>query len=62
MTSYRMYVFDAQNHIETRHDLAAPDDLSALEQAKALASESIRELWKGARLIARIGHDGEAVP
>ncbi|MBC8036327.1 MAG: hypothetical protein H7X89_03825 [Rhizobiales bacterium] len=62
MNTYRIYEFNSQNHIQKRHDLAAPDDVTALEQAKALASKTTLEIWENARLIARVGHDGEAAP
>jgi hypothetical protein len=62
MNTYRIYEFNSQNHIQKRHDLAAPDDVTALEQAKPFASKATIEIWESARMIARVGYNGEAVP
>ena len=62
MNTYRVYEFSAENHIQNRHDLSAPDDVTALEQAKAFAAKATIEIWESARLIARVGKDGEALP
>ncbi|MBC8035619.1 MAG: hypothetical protein H7X89_00150 [Rhizobiales bacterium] len=62
MTHYRIYEFNSQNHIQKRHDLAAPDDVTALEQARVFSSKTTIEIWQSARLIARVGNGGEAVP
>ena len=62
MNHYRIYVFNSLNHIQKRYELAAPDDVSALERAKPLASKAVIEIWERARMIARVGGDGGAAP
>jgi hypothetical protein len=62
MNQYRIYEFNDQNHIEKRHDLAAPDDVAAVQQAKLFADKSVIEVWQSGRFIARVGRDGEPVP
>lgn len=59
MIEYKIYVLNGQNNIQQRHDIVAPDDVTALEKAKALVRTSTLEVWESARLIARIGVDGE---
>lgn len=62
MHQYKIYVLNWENHIQKRHDLEARDDVSALEKAKTLALIDTVEIWESARLIARVGKNGEAVP
>ena len=54
---YRLYLFDADGHIEAFQDLEAVDDQSASSRAEELFEGEQRfrqgELWQGSRLVRR---------
>lgn len=57
---YKLYSIGHDGHIEKRHDCNAPDDLAALDKARALCGPHEIEVWNGARFVARLAADGSA--
>jgi hypothetical protein len=53
MTTYRVFIFD-MGHINAVVEFDAPDDETALKQAKAHFPGEQRELWEGTRFVARL--------
>jgi len=53
MADYRLYFFDAKNHIKRRIDLECRDDAHAIEVSGEHASQGVVELWRRDRLVKR---------
>ena len=54
MSEYKLYNLDRNGRIARRVDLEAMDDAAAIEEARAIAPETDRELWCGTRKVARL--------
>ena len=51
---YKFYRLDVLEHIVSSRDVAAPDDLAALQEAERDCVEYAVEVWQGARRVARV--------
>ena len=51
---YKLYCLDAWEHIVSTREVAAPDDLAALQEAEKDCAEYAVEVWQGARRVARV--------
>lgn len=60
MAGYYLYCLDDLNHIISRHDVMADDDLAALDKAKELCGEYEVEVWQLSRFVTRVAKDGTA--
>ena len=58
LPEYRLYVLDEADRIyRPAHYLEAPTDDLAIEIAARLLDRRVIELWRGARLVARLEPD-----
>ncbi|HEY4071263.1 MAG TPA: hypothetical protein VGM04_06885 [Sphingomicrobium sp.] len=55
MADYRLYGLDGVNKFSSGEWFEAEDDVTAIEVAKNMMDGHDCELWKGKRLVARIG-------
>lgn len=53
MTHYRLYFFDARDHISRAVDIECRDDDEAIANVREHAHPFAIELWQGARRIDR---------
>jgi hypothetical protein len=60
MHEYRIYFLDDRGHVEAARDILCPNDLDALDVARALLDGRIVELWQLDRRVAVLGKDGRA--
>ena len=54
MTHYRLYVFDAENHIRRAVDLECADDDEAMRMAERYVDGHDVEVWQETRKVARL--------
>ena len=54
MTHYRLYVFDAANHIRQAIDLECTDDDEARLRATSYVDGNAVEVWQSTRRVARL--------
>ena len=55
MAEYRLYGLDGVNKVSSGEWFEAEDDETAIEVAKNMMDGHDCELWKGSRLVTRIG-------
>jgi hypothetical protein len=60
LPSYRLYRFDGAGKINTAEWLEAADDDEAQALAHGRAQSGTHELWRGARLVARLAAIGRS--
>ena len=51
---YKFYRLDVLEHIVSSREVAAPDDLAALQEAEKDCEDYAVEVWQGARRVARV--------
>jgi hypothetical protein len=56
---YRAYITDHQGHFVGLYEIDAPDDATALEQAKNFVGGQDFDLWHRGRRIARIARQAQ---
>lgn len=61
MAEYRLYCLDARGRIARRHDIEAADDAAAIAAGRALAPDTVCELWSGSIQVAIIPANGEPI-
>lgn len=56
---YRAYITDHQGHFVRLYEIDAPDDATAVEQARKFAGGQDFDLWHRGRRIARIARQAQ---
>ena len=51
---YKLYCLDRSGHIVSARDVAARDDLAALQEAEKNCEKHAVEVWQGGRRVARV--------
>jgi hypothetical protein len=60
MPAYSFCYIRPDEHVQSREDYDAPDDLGALMLAQQLCDPEEVEVWQGTRFVARVAVDGTA--